>query len=317
MFKAWKTAKCGLIAAVLAVTGLSASTALAQEACGDDAQVLRLAEVAKAGVTLEWRTVEQLGGQLAQHPALTDYVIQSQAFVQSVAGNPASQQTIDALIDYMEINEAVPSEFAQVVGAPPELFDQLGELIGQVGDDPTIALMAAPDKSAVVNQAVVVAPVNQGDFETIGSFDPAAEEDEAGTTLETCKDDCRDAFLDAVEAAEERFAERLEVCADKAGWRRGFCRALAGGRLTSEIARARHVMEDCIENCNETHGEPGEGGAVNTCSRDSDCAADEYCTVGFMGLGSHECRQKKVNGDRCSRSRQCLSNRCRWGKCKP
>lgn len=48
------------------------------------------------------------------------------------------------------------------------------------------------------------------------------------------------------------------------------------------------------------------------CNDNSDCASDEYCWEGPLGVGTNECRDKKVNGSKCGNDDACLSNCCNF-----
>lgn len=53
-----------------------------------------------------------------------------------------------------------------------------------------------------------------------------------------------------------------------------------------------------------------------SCDKDSDCSSDQYCDKGTLTVGKNRCKPKRINGEKCTRKKQCQSNRCRYGKCK-
>lgn len=62
----------------------------------------------------------------------------------------------------------------------------------------------------------------------------------------------------------------------------------------------------------------GAPGGKCVCDKDSDCQAGvERCDKGAIGsMGVNQCKALKANGQSCTAKKQCLSNRCHWGKCK-
>ena len=52
------------------------------------------------------------------------------------------------------------------------------------------------------------------------------------------------------------------------------------------------------------------------CSKDEECSGDKYCDKGTLSIGVNQCVALKGNGDACTRSSQCASNRCNLlGRC--
>lgn len=52
-----------------------------------------------------------------------------------------------------------------------------------------------------------------------------------------------------------------------------------------------------------------------TCTADTQCHGDEYCTAGILDLTRNHCKDKKAHGATCTNKRQCASGRCSWGFC--
>lgn len=56
---------------------------------------------------------------------------------------------------------------------------------------------------------------------------------------------------------------------------------------------------------------------TQACKKDTDCnTTSEYCDKGTITIGKNVCAPKRNNGTKCTRKKQCLSNKCRVGKCK-
>lgn len=52
------------------------------------------------------------------------------------------------------------------------------------------------------------------------------------------------------------------------------------------------------------------------CKKDVDCAGSEFCDKGTLTIGKNVCVAKRGAGEKCTRKKQCSSNRCRTGKCR-
>jgi len=75
--------------------------------------------------------------------------------------------------------------------------------------------------------------------------------------------------------------------------------------------RQQYLTKDGKVNYIKLAGLRGEG----TCSQDSDCNANEFCTAGVLDLKRNVCKEKKPKGDTCTDKRQCASDRCSVGHC--
>ena len=75
-----------------------------------------------------------------------------------------------------------------------------------------------------------------------------------------------------------------------------------GSGLAFYLAQQRY--SNCLVWCHDEEVHDGQ------CDTDHDCARDEYCAKGFLGLGINECRPKGNLDDGCTRGKQCLSNCC-------
>ncbi len=88
-----------------------------------------------------------------------------------------------------------------------------------------------------------------------------------------------------------------------------------GGAIWVAVATAAIVIVgqyvDCLFNP-DCHPWPFTDPDDNECTHDSDCASDEYCWKGPLGVGANECRPKKANGKYCSRDGKCLSDCCKF-----
>lgn len=52
------------------------------------------------------------------------------------------------------------------------------------------------------------------------------------------------------------------------------------------------------------------------CKKDGDCSSDQFCDKGTLTLGKNYCKAKRVKGAKCTRKKQCESDKCPLGKCK-
>lgn len=55
-----------------------------------------------------------------------------------------------------------------------------------------------------------------------------------------------------------------------------------------------------------------EGSGEDECTHDDDCAPDGWCRKGPLGFGDNECRDKRENGEACSRDAKCESDCCKF-----
>ncbi len=49
---------------------------------------------------------------------------------------------------------------------------------------------------------------------------------------------------------------------------------------------------------------------ANECRKDADCKSGAYCSKGLLNVKKHECQKKRKSGAKCTRSKQCRSNKC-------
>ena len=71
------------------------------------------------------------------------------------------------------------------------------------------------------------------------------------------------------------------------------------------LASAEGAKDECFGEC------AGEVPSEEECLQDSDCASNEFCWAGVIGIGANECRPEKSQGETCARHGQCSSDCCK------
>jgi microsomal dipeptidase-like Zn-dependent dipeptidase len=101
---------------------------------------------------------------------------------------------------------------------------------------------------------------------------------------------------------EHAFCDRDRQCAS------GACGGFVGGTGWCYSPSSKAVGQGCRVNAECTTGSCGDFAQVCKCTRNSHCAAEQYC--GF-GANDGECRQKKGRWSPCVGNDECRSNKCR------
>lgn len=124
-----------------------------------------------------------------------------------------------------------------------------------------------------------------------------------------CIEECNDAYNDTATLAELVYIQESLLCIALAPLGTPIAALLCGAAALAELAATMAVADrnrdDCIDVCNDINPD-GE------CSDDWDCDDSEYCWEGPVGFGDNECRDKKENGQVCSRDGKCESGCCKY-----
>lgn len=124
-----------------------------------------------------------------------------------------------------------------------------------------------------------------------------------------CIDECNDAYNDTATLAEAIYIQESLLCILSAPIGTPIAALLCGAAALVELAATMAIADenrdDCIDVCNGINPD-GE------CSDDWDCDDSEYCWEGPAGIGDNECRDKKENGQVCSRDGKCESGCCKY-----
>jgi len=140
-------------------------------------------------------------------------------------------------------------------------------------------------------------------IEVSGGFGTPDPNDE----LADCLGDCLDEYTSAHNTNIAIFAIEQAICTGLVVWPPAsiVCFAESLARTTIAELTATSNYDDCQDDC---RGEEPEG----ECESDNDCANNEWCDTGTLGLGDNVCKADKSIGQVCSRDEKCLSGCCKF-----
>ena len=85
------------------------------------------------------------------------------------------------------------------------------------------------------------------------------------------------------------------------------------GKKKCKAKKAKGKFCTYSAQCSTGRCSVGRCATAHGCTKDSDCKSTYYCT---RGLGKKKCKKRRAKGKFCTHKSQCLSNRCKWGRCK-
>ncbi len=128
-------------------------------------------------------------------------------------------------------------------------------------------------------------------------------EGDVDTTVDECEAQCIAEYSIAAGIAVSAYIAAL-VGAVAAGPAGPIVAVIALAEFNYAMAVAQSALNRCMDECN--------GIFSDDCGWDHDCADDEFCWKGVLGIGKNECRDEKSQGETCSRDGQCKSGCCKF-----
>lgn len=180
------------------------------------------------------------------------------------------------------------------------------------------ALLARGATKLAVSKALLTA--NGQDY-VLGVADAGAYP--SGDAYGACIDDCAAEFAITTYTVISGYVSELAACALLTGPAIPLCVAAATASYAWELSSANSALQGCKDRCEEQYASTTSGSSSGStgstlgrkCQFDTDCAAAEYCTVAWQGLGYGKCESDEGNGTFCVRNGWCKSSKCSWGTC--
>ncbi|UJR86243.1 dickkopf-related protein [Sandaracinus amylolyticus] len=223
----------------------------------------------------------------------------------SRATDAAQEAHAELVSDFPRIQEQYsPGAFYTALALDPALIDRQGALYAALDQRYALSPLSRDLRREVLDRAVTRFSRERRAIDgwieyELDQIDPEGTED----VSDACILDCQRRFATAAALALQAYIASL-AAATIAGPAWPVLVIAATAAYSYALYEANEANEDCIAEC---EGIP----PTDYCEEDSDCADDEYCWTGVLGVGMNECRPKKDEGRTCSRHGQCESGCCR------
>ena len=151
---------------------------------------------------------------------------------------------------------------------------------------------------------------------------------ETDDDVTACQEDCQRTYLIAAATAMTAYISGLAGCTALGPVAWIPCYAAVTWAYAWAVTQAGQNAEECVEDCEQrygggdgTDGDDSSSSDEEYCEQDSDCASDEWCDKGTLGVGQNECKPKKEEGQVCVRDSQCETDCCKFywyfWQCRP
>jgi|GEM_PF-1039111 len=259
------------------VTERSANPAQIAQAISNDQDFLTLIDVSTA------LAGELMQAQRAQTPDVIDAVART-------ITHPDYAATTD------------PASLVTNLGGDAEHLDTMRSLMAEL-----VQRYGLQNASEAQIQTIFFEAVNLGaaksHLDGAIEYELHALNENADLTTDECEALCDAEYLAAAALAMSAYVAVLigAVALGPAGVI-GVVVAFAEFNHAMAVAQSQHNR--CRDECNGIFSEE--------CGWDHDCATDEFCWKGVLGIGKNECRDKKAEGKVCARDGQCESDCCKY-----
>jgi hypothetical protein len=245
-----------------------------------------------------------LAGRVAAHPEFPAFLGDALLYAEEeMVRADASSERLAVLRDLeakLRAGQPVTEQTWQVLGLTAQQAQTQQVRVQHLFQAiPELAALSANVRAAVLLQAVQQRPELR-DFvagATASSVPSPPPPNDDG--FEECLELCALQFAAAAGSALVTYIAALAACtATGPAW--AVCVALATTSYAIAIASADGALKNCQTKC-----------GLQPCHDDADCASSEFCWTGVLGIGDNECRDKKEEGQTCSRHGQCESGCCK------
>lgn len=190
------------------------------------------------------------------------------------------------------------------LGADPDVAYEQHDTMQQLAADYRFSAYTESELDTIISDAVDQARPCGYTVDGWIEYNLHPIEDEPTPENEDCLLECKRDFVTGAAIAINAYIGALAACT-MTGPAAAFCLLSATATYIYALARLEVGSDNCVEACEEEVLE-------NWCYEDGDCAGNEYCWTGVVGIGTNECRPKKNEGRTCSRDGQCFSDCCKY-----
>jgi len=193
-------------------------------------------------------------------------------------------------------------ELTRMMATNPRAFSRHTRLFSRLSVDSGLRRLSPRDRQSVIRRAIE--QTNQVDTMLSGMIENQLHE----TDLEldernmACQEECKEVAL-----AEMALLLKANIAALSVVTATGPALPIALGIIMAEYFYGMYVIQEnadlCLASC--------EGEALETfCESNAECAEDEWCNKGLLGIGRNECQPRGTQGDACWDSAECASGCC-------
>lgn len=268
-------------------------------------------ELADAGDDSDdFRSVEQVAAAISQDALFQQMLAKSVEL--TVQRTVAQMQTTDEDLDAFARTISNPNypteeidldEFAEATGIDRALIDQQMALAQQLIGKYQLGGYSSTQIETVFSLAAA-SEASQSYIKGAIEYELEQLDEPIDTEVDQCEALCAAQYAVAVAIGLQAYLAAL-AAATVAGPVGPILAAAATATYFYALAKAQGELDDCNAICN------GEIPTDEECLQDSDCAANQYCWTGVLGIGENECRPEKTQGSTCSRHGQCISGCCK------